>query len=84
MKITYRTIDGFRMSRSFKTIKGARAFAHKYVGEAPEIGSRYAVSADGIGKITVEGVSFRDLFPAQFVGIDTPQMEQQFTSGDLK
>ena len=48
--------------RSFKTLRGARKFAHYWVGPHPEIGFKYAVSGDGIGKIEVEGVELRKLF----------------------
>lgn len=60
--VTYSTIDRFRKTRSFKTLVGARKFAHHWVGATPEIGSTYAVSGDGVGKITVEGVPLADLF----------------------
>jgi len=65
MKITvrYSSIDHYHKSRSFKTLEGARKFAHHWVGEGPEIGIGYAVSGDGIGKITVSGCSLYDLFP---------------------
>jgi len=65
IKITRRACDGFRDMRTFKTIKGARAFAVKYVGENPEIGSDYAVSADGVATIRVEGVTLRELFAGE-------------------
>lgn len=65
MKITvvYRSIDRYRERRTFKTIEGARKFAHKWVGAHPEIGSTYAVSGDGMGKVTVNGATLADLFP---------------------
>ena len=59
--VTYSSIDHFRKTRSFKTIEGARKFAIRCVG-TPDIGSHYAVSFDGIGKITVEGCTLRELF----------------------
>jgi hypothetical protein len=34
------------------------------VGDHPEMGTRYAISGDGIGKITVENSTLTDLFPA--------------------
>lgn len=63
IKVTYTSIDGGRKSRSYSTIEGAKKFAHTWVGPHPEIGSWYAVSGDGVGKITVSGASLRDLFP---------------------
>jgi hypothetical protein len=62
--VVYSSVDRVRNRRKFKTLSGARAFAHKMVGPHPEIGFRYAVSGDGIGKVTVEGVSLAELFPA--------------------
>jgi hypothetical protein len=64
IKITYQSIDGLRDTRSFKTIEGARKFAQRGVGEHPELGRGYAVSGDGIGKVTVaSGCELGDLFP---------------------
>ena len=69
MKVIYRSIDRVRIARSFKTLKGAQAFAHKWVGEHPEIATSfsvaasYAVSGDGVGKITVEGCTLAEIFP---------------------
>lgn len=65
IKVRYSSIDGARVTRSFKTIAGAQAYAQKWVGPTPEIGGgRYAVSSDGIGKVTADGVDLADLFPA--------------------
>jgi hypothetical protein len=63
--ITYTSIDRYRVTRRYRTLDGARAFAQEYVGRFPSIGSSYAVSDDGIGKITVCGASLADLFPAE-------------------
>jgi len=62
IKVTYSTIDRFRRTKTFKTLAGARKFAQHWVGATPEIGSTYAVSGDGVGKVTVEGASLKDLF----------------------
>ena len=69
MKITvrYSSIDRYSKTRKFKTLKGAQKFAHEWVGEHPELGWGYAVSFDGIGKITVEGVTLAELFPMRTV-----------------
>jgi hypothetical protein len=64
-KVRYSSIDHFRETRSFKTLKGAHDYAVKRVGEHPDFGSwdvPYAVSFDGIGKITVEGCTLQELF----------------------
>jgi hypothetical protein len=60
--VTYRSIDRVRMTRNFKTVEGARRFAIKWVGTSYDIGCGYAVSYDGIGKITVKGVTLAALF----------------------
>jgi hypothetical protein len=61
--IRFSSLDGWRQTRKFKTLRGARAYAQKWVGEHPEIGSSYAVSGDGIGKVTVVGCTLAQLFP---------------------
>lgn len=63
--VTYRSIDGYSQRRTFKTLKGARRFAHKWVGSHPEISEafQYAVSGDGIGRVTWSGCTANDLFP---------------------
>lgn len=53
--VRYYAIDGFKMRRDFAVLARAQAFAWKWVGENAELGSNYAVSNDGIGKITVSG-----------------------------
>ena len=68
IKVKYSSIDGYRKYATFKTLKGAQKFAHKWVGEHPDIGmgfgKGYAVSYDGIGKIEVSGdATLKDLFP---------------------
>ena len=64
IKVRYSSIDRFGKSRKFKTLAGARKFAHDWIGAHPEIGSTYAVSGDGIGKITCSGCTLRELFPS--------------------
>ena len=61
--VAYRSIDRFSARRTFKTLAAAQRFAQKWIGETPEIGSFYAVSGDGVGRITVSGASLLDLFP---------------------
>lgn len=63
IKIKYQAVDGYREGKSFMSLKGAQKYAHDRVGAHPEMGSYYAVSGDGIGKVTVEGVSLTELFP---------------------
>ncbi len=63
IKVSYRSIDRCSKTRRFKTLEGAQKFAQEWVGETPELGTGYAVSGDGIGKVTVEGATLRELFP---------------------
>jgi len=63
IRVVYSSIDHCRKVRSFKTLTGARKFAQLWVGQHPTIGSCYAVSDDGVGKVTVDGCTLRDLFP---------------------
>lgn len=62
--VTYRSIDRARITRKFKTVEAARRFAAEYVGPAPDMACGYAVSDDGIGKITVVGTTLAALFDA--------------------
>lgn len=79
IKVRYSSVDGYRVSRSFKTLKGARAFAQKWVGKNPEIGSSYAVSGDGIGKIEAYGsagklsINSQDIVLAELFGDEASQ-----------
>lgn len=65
IRVRYSSIDRYSESRHFKTLAGAQRYAQKWVGETPEISSifGYAVSADGISKVTVSGASIYELFP---------------------
>lgn len=65
IKVRYSSIDRFSKTGTFKTIESARKFAWKWVGRHPELGWGYAVSADGVGKVTVEGATLADLFPPE-------------------
>jgi len=59
--VRYASVDHFSQSRSFSTLAAARRYAFKWLGEFPEVGSTYAVSGDGVGRITVSGVSIQEL-----------------------
>jgi len=65
IKVSYSAVDApnRRATRTYATLKGAMTFAHNWVGPHPEIGSGYAVSGDGIGKVTVRGATLAELFP---------------------
>jgi hypothetical protein len=64
IEVRYSSIDGCSIRRTYRTLAGAQAFAQKYVGAHPELGSHYAVSGDGVGKITCAGATLLELFPA--------------------
>ena len=64
IKVSYRAVDGCRMTRSFATEAGASRWARKMVGDHPEMGSWYAVSGDGVGRVTVEGSTLGAHFPS--------------------
>ncbi|MGC9271271.1 hypothetical protein [Acidiphilium sp.] len=63
IRVRYSSIDGASRARTFTTIEAARTFAHHWVGKTPEMGGRYAISGDGIGKIEVRGTTLDILFP---------------------
>ena len=62
IKMRYSTIDRYSKSATFKTVEGARKFAKKYLGDYFDIGYSYAVSGDGVGKVTiVSGATWAEL-----------------------
>lgn len=63
--VRYSSIDHCHKRGKFKTIEGARKFAHKWVGSHPDVSLHfgYAVSDDGIGKVEWDGCTAADLFP---------------------
>lgn len=65
--VSYRSIDHFSKRRVFKSLVGARRFAHSMVGPHPDRSETfgYAVSDDGVGKVTIEGASLNDIFPGR-------------------
>lgn len=65
IKVNYSAVDGGRESRKFKSLAGAQKYAQHWIGRHPEIGSHYAVSGDGIGKIEVTGAALAELFPPE-------------------
>jgi hypothetical protein len=61
--VAYSSVDHFRKRRTFKTVAGASRYAREWIGDHPSIGMGYAVSDDGVGKITVRGATLAELFP---------------------
>ena len=61
--VRYAAVDGYRVSRKFTSIAGARKFAARYIGNNPDtFGGSYAVSDDGVGTVRVEGCTLAKLF----------------------
>lgn len=64
IKLRYSSVDRVSKRGSFKTLEGARKWAQRWVGEAPDLGGWYAVSFDGVGKVEViSGCQLVELFP---------------------
>jgi len=68
VRVLVRTVDHHSETRRFKTLAGARRFAHKWVGEAPDLGLWYAVSFDGMVTVTVYGATLAEVFPKSAAG----------------
>jgi len=66
IRVTYHSIDGHKESFDTTYLSVAQRWASRWIGKSPSLGRGYAVSDDGIGKITVEGASLRELFPDGF------------------
>ena len=66
IRVTYHSIDGHKESITFTYLSPAQRWAQRWIGKAPSLGSTYAVSDDGIGKITVEGATLKEIFPDGF------------------
>lgn len=64
IKVRYSSIDHFRQTRRYTTLAGARLYAHRWIGAHPEMGTHYAISGDGVGKIEVTGCTLAELFPS--------------------
>ena len=62
IKLHFTTLDGIRKTKRFKTLRNARKAAQEWVGTDADIGSYYAVSADGVVRVTVTGCTLADLF----------------------
>jgi len=65
ISVFYSSVDrpSRRVKRTYTSIERASEFARHWIGNHPEIGSSYAVSSDGVGKITVKGATLQELFP---------------------
>lgn len=66
IKITRTSSDSASKStHKYKTVKGARKFADEWLGSNFEISESfgYAISGDGITKLTIEGATWGELYP---------------------
>ncbi len=66
-----RAIDDFKEDKEFVNLEDTREYCIKYLGENFDIGSflsgdPYAISGDGINRLTVEGATWQELFPGRF------------------
>lgn len=63
IKLAFTTMDGFREYKTFRTLKGARAYAKKRLGDAYDVSHTfgYAVNAWGDGKLRVDGATWTEL-----------------------
>jgi hypothetical protein len=79
--VTYTSLDRCYLRRSFKTLDGAKKFAHERVGPHPTTSQAfgYAVSDDGIGKVTVSGATMEEVFPPPA----ERRTEEEFDDRDL-
>lgn len=70
IRLDYVALDGASKHRTYKTLAGARRFAWRWAGRHPEVGSTYAVTFDGVGKVSWSGtldgkpVTPEDLWPS--------------------
>lgn len=62
ISVRYYSSDGYSKTKHFATLPGAQRFAQRWIGETPELGQTYAISGDGIGKITAS-IPVAQLFP---------------------
>jgi hypothetical protein len=61
--LSFATVDGVRKILSYDSVEAARVAAHDWVGEAPTFGSDYAISDDGVVRVSVNGATLTDIFP---------------------
>lgn len=77
IKLRFSTADRYSKTRTFKTLKGARKWAHEMIGAHPDISLqfRYAVGMYGDSKIEIrEGTTFAELFPGTAGAENDPDM----------
>ncbi len=60
--LNFMGVDGSRWTRRYKTLAGARKRAQYHLGKFPEMGSFYAISGDGVVRVTCSGTTLNELF----------------------
>ncbi len=63
--VYYRAIDGYTETGLFTNLEDATVYAHNKVGVKADLGFNYAVSFDGVGKVTVVGCALTDIWKEQ-------------------
>lgn len=63
IRLYFDAVDGPIGRFQYKSLEAAQRAAQRRLGEAPEIGSLYAVSGDGVVTLRAEGASWGELFP---------------------
>jgi len=79
--VHYDAVDGYHEKRSYSTVEKARNYAWKWVGKHPEVGFGYAVSTDGVGKVSVDGITIEELFRTS---ADEKRLEREEYESNLK
>lgn len=69
----YTSIDGAERREAFFSLDAARERAQYWMGKHPTLGTFYAVTDDGIGRLEITGgeATLQDLFPDS----STPTLE---------
>jgi len=63
--LKYLAVDGFRTEKTFSSLKEAQEFAVLWAGARCEVGRTYAITYDGVGRLTWTGVTAEELFPKE-------------------
>ena len=62
IKLHFKTLDGIRKTKKFKTLAGAQKATWDWVGKDAEIGTGYAISTDGVVRVSADGCTLAELF----------------------
>lgn len=61
--LRFTSVDRHSWTRRYKTLAGAQKRAWDHIGRHPEMSSHYAISDDGVVKVTCSGTTLYELFP---------------------